>query len=133
VTDSAGPALYGRETQNLEHAWETNMDEAKMARTESAFREVNEAIAKTAVRFEAEEAEFVCECADPECAHRVTAELDDYEEVREKPTRFILAPGHDEPEIERVVDSEGEYVVVEKFGETIRRIVRRLNPRTSPV
>jgi hypothetical protein len=109
-----------------------NMDEAKMARTESAFREVNEAIAKTAVRFEATEAEFVCECADPDCAHRLTADIEDYDEVREEATRFIIAPGHEEPEIERVVERAGEYVVVEKFGDTIRRIVRRLNPRATP-
>ena len=107
------------------------MDEAKMARTESAFREVNEAIATTAARFKADEADFVCECADPACAHRITAELDDYDEVREEGTRFIVAPGHDEPAIEHVVDRNGEYDVVEKFGR-IAAIVRRLNPRTRP-
>lgn len=108
------------------------MDETKMARTESAFREVNEAIAKTAKKFDADEADFVCECADPECAHRITAELDDYEEVRADATHFIVADGHDEPRIERVVDSHGEYAVVEKFGTRIARIVRALNPRTRP-
>jgi hypothetical protein len=107
------------------------MDEAKMARTESAFRELNEAIAKTAERFDADEADFVCECADPECAHRITAELEDYDDVREGATRFIIAPGHDEPAIEHVVDRNGEYDVVEKFGR-IAAIVRRLNPRARP-
>jgi hypothetical protein len=109
------------------------MDQAKMARTESAFREVNEAIAKTAERFEADEADFVCECADPDCAHRITAELDDYEQVRQDATHFIVAPGHDAPEIERVIDGNGEYDVVEKFGSKIRDIVRSMNPRANPV
>ncbi|HEY6963220.1 MAG TPA: hypothetical protein VI408_15145 [Gaiellaceae bacterium] len=108
------------------------MDHAKMARTESAFREVNEAIAKTALRFEAEEADFVCECADPECAHRITADLDDYDEVREEPTHFLVAPGHEEPSIERVVARGGDYNVVEKVGAQIAQIVRRLNPRANP-
>ncbi|HZU20527.1 MAG TPA: hypothetical protein VE982_04860 [Gaiellaceae bacterium] len=108
------------------------MDETKMARTESVFREVNEAIAKTAVRFESTDADFVCECADPECAHRITADLDDYEEVRADPTHFLVAPGHDEPAIERVVESRREFHVVEKFGRTISRIVRSLNPRATP-
>lgn len=108
------------------------MDEAKMARTESAFREVNEAIAKTAERFESVEADFVCECADPECAHRITADLVDYEEVRAEPTHFLIAPGHDEPRIERVVERNSDYTVVEKFGETVAAIVRRLNPRANP-
>jgi hypothetical protein len=105
------------------------MDEARVAQTEAAFREVNEAIAKTANRFHADEADFVCECADPDCAHRVTADLDAYEEVREDGTHFLLAPGHDEPSIERVVEETVEYTVVEKLGATMRNIVRRLNPR----
>ena len=107
------------------------MDKAKLARTEAAFREVNEAIAKTADRFEAEEAEFICECADPDCAHRVTAELDDYEQVRATATRFLVAPGHDEPRVERVVEHRGDYDVVEKMGDTVRHIVTSLNPRAA--
>jgi hypothetical protein len=105
------------------------MDQAKMARTESAFREVNEAIAKTASRFEADEAQFICECADPDCAHRVNADLEDYEEVRAEATRFLLAPGHHEPKVERVVEHSAEFEVVEKTTPLMARIVRRLNPR----
>jgi hypothetical protein len=105
------------------------MDQERMARTESAFREVNEAIAETAERFEAEEADFVCECADPQCAHRVTAELEDYEEVRSAPTHFLLAPGHHEPEVEQIIERTGEFEVVEKVAPLMARIVRRLNPR----
>ena len=108
------------------------MDQAKMARTESAFREVNEAIAKTAVRFEATEADFVCECADPNCAHRITADLGDYEDVRQDATHFIVSPGHDAPEIEMVVEGNSEYAVVEKMGRRVREIVRGLNPRANP-
>jgi hypothetical protein len=109
------------------------MDEAKMARTEAAFREVNEAIATTAARFESTEADFVCECADPECAHRITADLDDYEDVRADATQFIVAPGHEDPAIERIVEGTSEYHVVEKFGARISEIVRALNPRANPV
>lgn len=108
------------------------MDEATIARTESAFREVNEAIARTAERFDSEEADFVCECADPNCTHRVTATLEDYEEVRAEPTHFLLSPGHHEPRVERVVERTGGYDIVEKFEATVARIARRLNPRTSP-
>jgi hypothetical protein len=107
------------------------MDVAKMARTESAFREVNEAIARTAARFQSDEADFVCECADPDCANRLTAELADYEDVRAEPTHFLLAPGHGEPEIERVVHETGDYEIVEKFGARVSSIVRRLDPRAA--
>jgi len=108
------------------------MDEAKMARTESAFREVNEAIAKTAAKFDAQETDFLCECADPDCAHLITADLDDYDEVRADATHFIVAEGHEAPGIERVVEKHGDYAVVEKFGARVARIVRTLNPRARP-
>jgi hypothetical protein len=91
------------------------MDQARMARTEAAFREVNEAIAQTAARFDADEVDFICECADPHCAHRVNAELEEYEEVRE-----------------RVVEHTPDFDVVEKVVPRMRRIVRRLNPRAAP-
>jgi hypothetical protein len=108
------------------------MDQAKIGRTEAAFREVNEAIAKSAARFEAEEADFVCECADAGCADRVTADLEDYEEVRADATHFLLSPGHHEPSVERVIEQTAHYDVVEKVGDTIAQIVRRLNPRANP-
>jgi hypothetical protein len=106
-------------------------DDVKMARTEAAFREVNEAIASTAARFDADETDFVCECADTDCTHRLTAELEDYEEVRAEPTRFLLAPGHDKPAIERVIERTGEYHVVEKFGPVVAQIVQQLDPRAA--
>jgi hypothetical protein len=107
------------------------MDEARMARTESAFREVNEAIAQTAVRFDADDADFVCECSDPECAHRVTAGLEDYERVREDATQFLLAPGHETPAVERVIERAPGFQIVRKFGATVERVVRGLDPRTA--
>jgi hypothetical protein len=107
------------------------VDDEKLARTESAFREVNEAIASTAARFDAEETDFVCECSDPECARRLTAALDDYEDVRSEATRFLLAPGHVEPEIEHVVERKGEYDIVEKLGPIVTPIVQQLDPRAA--
>jgi hypothetical protein len=102
-----------------------------MARTESAFREVNEAIADTAARFEANEAQFICECADPQCADRVTADLEDYEGVRSEGTHFLLAPDHHEPEVEEIVERTGEFDVVAKVAPIMARISRRLNPRAA--
>jgi hypothetical protein len=107
------------------------MDEGKMARTEAAFREVNEAIAKTAERFESTEADFVCECADPSCAHRITADLENYEDVRADATHFLIAEGHEEPEIERVLEEHDDYAVVKKFRPRMASIVRSLDPRAT--
>lgn len=105
------------------------MDEIAAARTEAIFREVNEAIARTAESFEAREADFVCECADPDCAHRVTASLESYERVRSDGTHFLLVPGHEELSVERVVERRPGYWVVEKFSHVLSKHVRRFNPR----
>lgn len=107
------------------------MDEMEMARTESVFREVNEAIAQTAERFDAEETDFICECSDPQCADRMTVALEDYDDVREEPTHFLLAPGHHEPTVERIVERTSQFDVVDKFSPIAAAISRSLNPRAA--
>jgi hypothetical protein len=106
--------------------------EERIGEIESLFRNVNEQIAAAAERFDVESAEFYCECHDPACGERVVVPLDDYEQVREKSTRFLHAPGHVERSFERVVARGSRYAIVEKFGRTLARVVRRLDSRTEP-
>jgi hypothetical protein len=101
----------------------------RLATTEAIFRNVNERIAESAQRFDADQAEFVCECDDRSCTHRLETSLDDYERVRAKPTRFLLAPGHENAAIEKVVERRRPFHVVDKFERTVVETVRRLNPR----
>jgi transcription initiation factor TFIID subunit TAF12 len=104
-------------------------DKLKRARTEALFRDVNERIAESAQRFDADATEFVCECADANCTHRLEATLEEYEEVRSDGATFMLAPGHEHDDIERVVDTRHRFNIVEKVQSTVRETVRRLNPR----
>jgi hypothetical protein len=104
-------------------------EEARIARTESAFRHVNERIAETAEGLDTDETVFVCECADPDCQHRLDVPLDTYEEVRADGTRFIVAHGHEEPGYERVVKKRRGYAIIEKFTRRLAALVRRSNPR----
>lgn len=101
----------------------------ELARNEAFFRTVNEGIAEASERFESEEAEFLCECGDPACTDRVEVPLDEYENVREHPTRFLVRRGHVAPEVEQVVTRRRRYAIVEKVDAVAARIVRRLNPR----
>jgi len=107
-------------------------DHVKQARTEALFRDVNERIAESAQRFEAEATQFVCECADPHCTHRLEVTLDEYEQVQADGATFMLAPGHEDDDIERVLEKRGRFNVVEKVQRTVRDTVRRLDPRTNP-
>lgn len=104
----------------------------RRALNEALFRDVNERIAESAERFDADRTEFVCECADPACTERVPATLAEYESVRQSSTTFLLAPGHAEHDIERVVSDRGRFQVVEKVQEAVRRTVVRLDPRNRP-
>jgi hypothetical protein len=103
----------------------------RIARTESLFRDVNERIAETAQRFGSDDAVFVCECADPGCGERIPAALDEYEQVRADGVRFLVAPGHEVPKYEHVLEEEGDFQVVAKSkDETIAREARDLDPRS---
>jgi hypothetical protein len=107
-------------------------EKVKRARTEALFRDVNERIAESAQRFEADSTQFVCECADANCTHRLEATLDEYEDVRADGATFLLAPGHAHADIERVVEDRGRFHIVEKVQATVRATVQRLDPRAEP-
>lgn len=106
--------------------------ELKKARTESAFREVNERIAENAQRFEAGTTEFICECDDPQCTERVEVTIEEYEAVRADGARFLIAPGHRDRTIEHIVERHDAFTVIEKVERAARTLAQRLNPRAKP-
>ncbi len=82
---------------------------------ESAFREVNEAIERGQwPGDEANQVSFRCECAELGCTEIIELTVGEYERVRANPRRFIVAVGHEQPEVETVVERSADYVVVEK-------------------
>jgi hypothetical protein len=105
--------------------------EERIARTEALFREVNERIAESVQRFEADTGDFVCECGDAGCTHRLAVPLREYERVRADAERFVVAPGHEDPSIEAVVRDAGSFEVVEKTAPLAAAVVRRLDPRAA--
>jgi phosphoribosylaminoimidazole-succinocarboxamide synthase len=104
----------------------------RLARTEALFRDVNERIAESAESFDADHADFVCECGHQACTERVSATLDEYERVRADGRRFLLRPGHENERIERVVERRPRFAVVEKFHTRMVAIVQKLDPRMQP-
>ena len=103
-------------------------DELRIAKTESAFREVNERIVQAAKSAGATEAELVCECDDPGCGRRITAPLDEYERVRSDGARFLIAAEHHEQEHEEVLVSRPGYRIIEKLR-AVGAAARRLSTR----
>ncbi len=103
----------------------------KGARSQSFFRDVNERIEQINVADgvpASETWEFLCECADRGCVATISLTQDEYEAVRRVPTHFVVKRGHIYREIERVVEENSDYLIVEKFGEGAKVTVK-LDPR----
>src|SRR5437588_461497 len=106
--------------------------EERLAQNEAFFRSVNERIRETADLHgsDRDNYEFLCECSDPACLERVTLSVDEYEAVRADARQFVLADGHTNEAIEKVVKAESDHVVVEKVG-VAGKVAEALDPRTA--
>jgi hypothetical protein len=91
----------------------------RIARNESAFRELNERLEASVHRgrTEPEYAGFVCECGDGDCDMTVRVPLGAYEAVRQNARDFIVVAGHELEDTEDVVDEGDGYVIVRKHDD----------------
>ena len=94
-------------------------NKARLAKNEDFFREVNEKINTKAEShgLDSHLYAFFCECSDVTCVERVMLTLSEYEHIRAEPTRFVVKNDHVVKEIERVVETVPDHMVVEKHGE----------------
>ncbi|HEY7198228.1 MAG TPA: hypothetical protein VH306_13670 [Gaiellaceae bacterium] len=101
--------------------------EERIGRNETLFREVNERIEQVSPSYETE---FICECGDRDCIDPVPMTLGEYEKIRMEPHRFLVVPGHEIPDVERVVDRGDGYLVVEKHEGGPAELAEREDPRS---
>ena len=103
----------------------------RIVKNEALFRDVNERVKEIdqAQSVTTDEAwDFLCECGNADCLQRVALRPDEYEQLRSNPVHFAVVPGHEKPEVERVVREGEGYLVVEKLlGE--QDIARESDPR----
>jgi hypothetical protein len=109
------------------------MDERarRLGENEAIFREVNERLRDVGESFSllADESQFICECADPACTEPIAMTLDKYEEIRSHPARFAVVRGHEVPDIERIVEDTGTFLVIEKHAGPAAELARERDPR----
>jgi len=93
----------------------------RIARNEALLREVNERIHDVGTGLQVlpdnGELDFRCECGRPDCDVLVHLLAGDYERVRADNDRFVVFPGHEDANIERVVERSEGYCVVDKRPE----------------
>lgn len=110
--------------------------EQRVGENESRFRLVNErlrdlVLADAQRHHEHPQAlSVVCECGDVDCTEKLDIALSTYEWIRAGAARFVIVPGHEIIESERVVQSGPGYAIVEKFGDA-RAAASELDPRTN--
>src|SRR5215216_5131916 len=109
------------------HGWQTVFVRVRLerqARNEALVREVNERI--ESLDREAEDSGaipeestfgFRCECGrDNGCTEVVWMTLAEYEVVRRQDDRFVLAPGHEDAELEQIVARNDRFLIVDKIA-----------------
>ncbi|HEX4187044.1 MAG TPA: hypothetical protein VHY83_04015 [Solirubrobacteraceae bacterium] len=104
--------------------------QGRVAKNETLFREVNEAIERGQYPGEQDSpTAFRCECASLDCNDLISLTPREYERVRSEPRRFVLRPGHEIAEVESIVSTGDGYVVVEKRDEA-GRLAEASDPRS---
>ena len=104
--------------------------EQRVIRNEALFREVNERIEDVSAELSRSDLiEFLCECGEEVCLEPVELTREEYEEIRSVSDHFVMRPGHQHPDFERVIESRDRYVVVDKVGQA-EEIAERTDPRT---
>jgi hypothetical protein len=106
-------------------------DAARLGKNEVILRDLNERLKAHDSSPKQRFSEWVCECADMSCMKPVELSIEEYEMVRAEPTRFVVAPGNEHVayDIERVVQREERYWVVEKVG-VAAEVSKKLDPRS---
>jgi hypothetical protein len=89
----------------------------RIARNEARWRELNAELERGLSDIDRdpdERAAFVCECAKPDCVQMVKLPLDAYQRAHEDDRHFVILPGHEVLDVERVIDEGEGYIVVQK-------------------
>jgi hypothetical protein len=105
--------------------------ERRIGENEILYRAVNEKIEALNEAFGtlAESMTVVCECGDESCAEQIELDVQTYERVRAEPTLFVTVPGHEEPDVESVVERNDTFQLVRKDKGDAARLATEHDPR----
>ena len=104
----------------------------RIAANESVFRSLNEKIEDINRGFgvATESMAIVCECGDIGCAEQFEVGLATYEHVRSDPTWFVIAPGHEVPDVEDIVAHHDGFDIVCKHKGAGEAVAIATDPRS---
>jgi hypothetical protein len=99
---------------------------------EAIFRQVNEQIRGLDNEFGMQEGDMtvICECGNADCTERLKLTVSAYEGVRIDSLLYVVAPGHEIPDVERVIEHGEGYDVVQKREGEPAEVARETDPRS---
>lgn len=105
--------------------------ERRIGQNEALFREVNDRIERVTETLEAttDTIRIICECGNKSCTEQITVRVTEYERIRSDSELFFVRQGHEQPDIERMVERQGEYSVVRKKPGDAAGVAQELDPR----
>lgn len=68
---------------------------------------------------------LLCECSKKHCLETLEVDPAVYRRVRSNPLLFFVVQGHEDPDVERVVEETPECLVVEKLGRAAEAVRER--------
>jgi hypothetical protein len=107
--------------------------ERRIVANEVLFRQINEeidALERGMAAIADKTLHVVCECGNLRCEERIVVPLADYERVRSDSTLFIIAPGHEFPSTETVVEEQDHFHVVRKRDGGPARMAKATDSRS---
>ena len=99
---------------------------ARKAKNQALFREVNERIAEfSSDSLPDEPGTFICECSSIGCSELLHMSAREYAKVRDDPTTFLVARGHQDPAHETVVSEHDGYLIARNKPGLAEQIARK--------
>jgi hypothetical protein len=101
--------------------------ERRVGENEVLFRRVNEQMRALDQKLGAVSGEphaFICECGDLECGERIFLRVEEYEQIHADGARFVIVPGHEQPDVEDVLEDRGAYFVIRKHEDGPAQLAR---------
>jgi hypothetical protein len=95
----------------------------RISRNEAMYRSVNLEIERVSEEVGGgadDRLAILCECGEEGCDATLYVTRAEYDEAHEQRDRFMVAPGHENEQIEHVVNRTPRYLIVDKFGDAER-------------
>jgi hypothetical protein len=89
------------------------LSDERLAKNEAHFRKVNERLNEMSTP-RVTMTDYLCECSATTCIETIELTNDEYRRARRRPTVFVLVPGHERTDVERVLEKNERFVLVEK-------------------